>query len=454
MQERDPNKALFSLLILIVLILPGCLAPTPSIGTPSLGVSPTATFTRTSAPTKTPTATETVTPSATAVASATALPTIEIGPRSTLDPSAELPIITEIQMTSETSGWAFASRGEYVLVLNTSDGGISWRDVTPPIESWSAHIEQNEFYVPRIGEGFFLDKDRAWISTLLVEKGGPQDAFTAKVMLSTNDSGATWRMIKLPPGGKGVGYGRFVEFINPMHGWFVVYGHPGAGAGYTGLYRTRDGGESWEIALDTLGTPSGSYRARDLAFGDPTTGVMTFKQFGWYTPLRISWTQDSGMTWETQYLPKPEDPSTSDPTISYFECGSAFPHAFSKLAVALLVECRMVKDTGSNTNKFIYSNFIYSTQDGGINWESFPAPSGHLYLLNPSSGWMLGEEIHLTEDGGKTWTKINEVVWQGQFNFIDAHHGWAVAKNDDEIALVKTENGGRSWYIVEPQLVP
>ena len=67
---------------------------------------------------------------------------------------------------------------------------------------------------------------------------------------------------------------------------------------------------------------------------------------------------------------------------------------------------------------------------------------------------MLGEEIHLTEDGGKTWTKINEIAWQGQFNFIDENHGWAVAKNEDEIALVKTENGGRSWMIVEPRLVP
>ena len=114
----------------------------------------------------------------------------------------------------------------------------------------------------------------------------------------------------------------------------------------------------------------------------------------------------------------------------------------------------MVEDTGSNTNKFIYTNFIYSTQDGGIGWESSPAPSGRLHLLNPDYGWMLGEEIHLTEDGGKTWTKINEVTWEGQFNFIDKYHGWAVARNDDEIALVKTENGGRSWTIIDPRLVP
>jgi len=114
----------------------------------------------------------------------------------------------------------------------------------------------------------------------------------------------------------------------------------------------------------------------------------------------------------------------------------------------------MLKDAGSSENKYIFSNFIYITQDGGLSWESSPAPSGHLHLLNPKYGWMLGEEIHLTEDGGKTWTKINEVSWQGQFNFIDEYRGWAVARNDDEIALVKTENGGRSWMIVEPEFIP
>jgi len=360
-------------------------------------------------------------------------------------------------MTSETSGWAYASSEYNVLVLHTSDGGTSWRDVTPPFESWSAHIGQNELYFPRLGEGFFLDERRAWISTLRIDKEWPQDvfsAFTAKIMLSTDDGGATWQMSKLPPGGMGVGYGRFIDFINPMHGWFAVYGHPGAGAGYQGIYMTRDGGESWEIVFDNLGTPSGSYDCCDLTFGDSTTGLMTISRLGWYSPLYIRWTQDGGITWQSQDLPEPEDPSTTDPSISHFDCGTTFPHAFSKLEVALLVECRMLHDLGSNSNEYLYSNFFYSSQDGGISWESSPAPSGRLHLLNPKYGWMLVEEIHLTEDGGYSWIKINEAAWQGQFNFIDEYHGWAVTRNDDEIALVKTENGGWSWMIVEPRLVP
>lgn len=438
-------KTEFSLIILLLFIVSGCVTQTPSIVTPTLGVSPPTTSPQTSTPTKTSTVAEA------AVPLTTELPVIEISPRGTLDPSAEFPIITEIHMTSETSGWAFALSGDNVLVTHTSDGGSSWQDVTPPIESWSAYISQHWYHVPRLGEGFFLDDRRAWISTLIVDQGD-QSAFAAEVMLSTDDGGATWRMRKLPEG-KGAGYGSFVGFTNPLHGWFVVYNYAGAGGSYTGLYRTVDGGGSWEAILDVLGTTS--QVSGDLAFGDTTTGVMTFRRSFIVIQPYIRWTHDGGTTWgECQDLPEPEDPSASDPSISYFECGTASPHAFSKLEVALLVECRMLRDAGSIYNKYIYSNFLYSTEDGGLSWQSFPAPSGRLHLLSPSVGWMLGEEIHRTEDGGNSWAKINEVTWQGQFSFVDAHHGWAVARNDDEIALVRTENGGRSWMVVEPRLVP
>jgi photosystem II stability/assembly factor-like uncharacterized protein len=457
MHWSGPMRKIFSLIILIVFIISGCIAQTP-------GTFPAANIKRSISPTKATIATSTNTTSdwgigdghwaseitETAVPSATALPTIEIGPQGTIDPSVDFPTITEIHMTSVTSGWAFAANGDDVLVLHTSDGGSSWRDVTPPIEIWSAYITSYEGFFPRLGECLFLDDSRAWISTLHFDITRPQEAYTGKVMLSTVDGGATWRMHKLPP--EGVGYGYFVDFIDPMHGWFVVFEIATSSTAYTGLYRTVDGGESWETVLDGVGTSSGLSRA--LAFGDTNTGVMTISFSGWDLPLHVRWTHDGGTTWETQYLPEPEDPLASDPTISDLECGTIFPHAFSKLEVALIAECRMLKDSGSPESKYIFRNFFYSTQDGGMSWNSFPAPEGNLHLLNPNAGWMLGDEIHFTEDGGKSWTKINEVTWQGQFNFIDANHGWAVARNDDEIALVKTENGGRSWYIVEPQLVP
>jgi len=435
-----------SLVILLVLFVSGCIAQTPSINTTTPDYYPTPNFTRTSSPTETTFPTETAVPSATAVASTTPLPTIEIGRTSTHDPSAEYPVITEIHMSTKTSGWAFASRGADVLVLHSTDGGNSWRDVTPPIEIWSDHIEQSERYTPpQLGEGYFFDGDRAWIPIVRIDKHMPRDIYTTRIMLATTDGGITWQMQRLPP--EGFGEGHFPGFIDPMHGWFALFEPYTYGQSYTGLYRTVDGGESWEIVFSTPGTSSG---LRAFAFGDPTTGVLTISMIGWYSGLYVRWTHDGGTNWEAQSLPEPEDPAISDPSMSDLDCGSIFPHAFSKFEVALLVECRMLNPE----KQYVFSHYLYSTEDGGLSWQSSPAPSGRLHLINPDTGWILGKEIHFTDNGGETWTKINEVAWEGQFSFIDANHGWAVARNAEEIALVKTEDGGQSWAIVEPRLLP
>jgi hypothetical protein len=45
------------------------------------------------------------------------------------------------------------------------------------------------------------------------------------------------------------------------------------------------------------------------------------------------------------------------------------------------------------------------------------------------------------------------VNWDGQFSFVDASNGWAVAQAEEEIALVRTTDGGRIWQMIEPQIV-
>jgi hypothetical protein len=75
-----------------------------------------------------------------------------------------------------------------------------------------------------------------------------------------------------------------------------------------------------------------------------------------------------------------------------------------------------------------------------------------IFFLDPERGWLLGREIHLTEDGGESWTRIKVVIWDGLFSFVDALNGWAVAKFGDETALVRTYDGGRSWQELEPTL--
>ncbi len=60
--------------------------------------------------------------------------------------------------------------------------------------------------------------------------------------------------------------------------------------------------------------------------------------------------------------------------------------------------------------------------------------------------------IFQTADGGNTWNKLSQVNWSGNFSFISSNEGWGLAINDREQALVVTQDGGRSWDILETKI--
>ena len=208
----------YSFIFILLISLAACSSPevTPKPITRKT-LPPTWTYAPTSIPTLTPIPftetpkettipTEIEVPTDTIPPTTTIIPTTDISPINTLDPSVIFPEISEIQMMSKTSGWAVASNGVSVQILRTSDGGISWLDVTPSIESWSASIEPNEFCDPQLGDGYFIDEQRAWMSTLCIDEERPLYAFTSEAMLFTTDGGSSWQMSMLPPGGIRIQY--------------------------------------------------------------------------------------------------------------------------------------------------------------------------------------------------------------------------------------------------------
>jgi len=75
-----------------------------------------------------------------------------------------------------------------------------------------------------------------------------------------------------------------------------------------------------------------------------------------------------------------------------------------------------------------------------------------LIFLDEQEGWAFGRDYYKTTDGGLSWVVVKTVNWDGQFSFVDSLNGWAVARNLDEIALVKTVDGGQTWQIIEPTI--
>jgi len=101
-------------------------------------------------------------------------------------------------------------------------------------------------------------------------------------------------------------------------------------------------------------------------------------------------------------------------------------------------------------------DYFYASEDGGVTWQTYVLPVSseeidtQLMFFDPDHGLLLGQTMWRTEDAGETWQQINSVTWDGQFSFVDRYHGWAIARSDDEIALVYTTDGGVSWQIIHP----
>jgi photosystem II stability/assembly factor-like uncharacterized protein len=75
-----------------------------------------------------------------------------------------------------------------------------------------------------------------------------------------------------------------------------------------------------------------------------------------------------------------------------------------------------------------------------------------LTFFDSSSGFALSRTIASTSDGGESWTRIKMVNWDGQFSFVDPTTGWAVARDQGQIALVATSDGGRTWQELHPMV--
>jgi len=138
----------------------------------------------------------------------------------------------QIQFVDENNGWICC---EYGLVFKTSDGGINWLDVSPPIEQritnpidWSSKARPKGWYIGYYSMHFF-NKDTGFVAgqkLYLVEK---QREY---IFYLTQDGGKTWQSHPNAP--DDMLYDPF--FINYQIG-FV--------GGNSNVYLTKDAGKSW-----------------------------------------------------------------------------------------------------------------------------------------------------------------------------------------------------------------
>lgn len=363
-----------------------------------------------------------------------------------------------INMMNETDGWGRSAE----TILNTRDGGQTWRETSPP--------ENSEEYVEEFDKRLYfeaVDADHAWVvyapkpSAANYDYGCvPSDA----QVWHTSDGGQTWDPSQpLMHDVVNMSCRASIYMSDTQTGWLSINGWYTAAGLHTEmqLFKTTDGGNTWETVeaswcySEDLCVSYAPWLSEKAFYGQ--SGWSLENMHGCYpcygnTPSPAYFvTTDGGTTWHYRYLPSP----TGDPDFyeGYFFCEPYQLTLSTDKIVHLQLSCYQYEGDASPGPKPGPKDYVYASEDGGLTWtiHELPSSSGRMLFFDKYHGLLLDREMWRTEDGGSTWEHINTVTWDGQFSFIDPWYGWAVTESEEgETALVATTNGGETWKILTP----
>lgn len=330
------------------------------------------------------------------------------------------PNLIHISMQDNLQGWGLSDSE----VLRTDDGGLTWVTVTP-----------GDFNVRgQKAAAYFLDIQTGWVLAPDVPDGG------AGVLYMTQDGGRSWQNSPTP-----FGSGE-LEFIDLTHGYALSDGNPEDASGYKEIYKTSNGGMSWEL-VHRVGSGSA-----DGTLKLPVEGIingMTFRDLdtGWITGQAVQngvsflfITKDGGSTWQHQELTLPDE--INNDLISV-QAPVFFNETYGKLPVYFV----------SDPTGFL----LYSSLDGGETWSDTTLVSinGKVDVISMQTAVIWdGKEVGMTRDGGTTWgmveTGLNISDSLVQIDFVNQLEGWALALQPGGSNLYKTQDGGVLWEQLRP----
>jgi M6 family metalloprotease-like protein len=378
----------------------------------------------------------------------------------------------KIVFKNDTVGWTIANKGFNVEIQKTTDGGNTWL---------SQYSRQGENYQDMC----FLNEVTGWAV------GGVVDPIAPKI-LKTTDGGSNWieqQCLSNEPM-------QSVYFTNANFGWAVGNLHYiNQNDWNNNLYRTTDGGENWISFSNAI---PNSNNGRKVFFHDAENGWL----FGQGSYLYK--TSDGGISWNVAPCLKRYERGIHfvDTEVAYFlgdwgriekttDGGSSWSEQTSGFRKPIWDVCFINSSTGwvvGNSGKilkttngglnwgqipstlqkdlygvhFINSDVgwvvgwglpIYKSTDGGINWFSQNSNREYLkdiFFINKNTGWAVGNsgKILKTTNSGGNWVNLNGNTTKNlkKICFVDENNGWIVGGMDTQSGIIlKTTNGGNNW---------
>lgn len=275
------------------------------------------------------------------------------------------------------NGWLYGSR-----LYATHDGGRTWRRVSLygsqttlsvvgssvwridsacrsstsrcQLSLWTSvagrstwHLRSHPPVEPAIGWSIArANADVAWVTG----RAGPRANSMRLTFIVTTDGGRTWRRLPMPCNDTGFGalYADIVPYT-PTNLWLFCASEPGAGSQAKAVFRSSDGGHTWQIV------------ARSSIFGDTRGDVGTMTGVGYLNDAAVTSSRDAWVALSRDTLVRTVD-------------GGRTWHAAIPINMA---------DPGG----------------GGV---------GPVEFIDPRHGWLLSFPTLLfrTSDGGRHWLRM------------------------------------------------
>jgi photosystem II stability/assembly factor-like uncharacterized protein len=311
----------------------------------------------------------------------------------------------QLDFVSAEQGWAVTKQG----LLVTHDGGRTWADAGRPAAD-------------RVD---FADAAHGWVHE-------------GSALFATADGGQTWSAVKDPCDGSDE-FGFYLSFPTVQTGWVACGWQPATAMQPKAVYRTDDGGQSWDLMAAT-GIPT-EFKGKQgtIPMGGHLSSLFFLDaQHGWMGESRgvLLATADGGRTW--QAVPGPMG------TVEQFIAGIRFVSARDGFVLD--------------------QSILYVTHDGGSSFtpvlpslapeSSLPAQALDAKTWVAAGTRLDRSAILWTEDAGQTWRKVGAISGEGvgAIRFVDRQHGWAVgshwAGSSSAQTLYATLDGGATWTAV------
>lgn len=307
--------------------------------------------------------------------------------------------LLEIEFISDTKGFILTESPEFLL--ETIDAGQTWQ-----AKSFSPSLEVSEMY----------DLQFVNDSTGFVFGSHHGMADTYGKVYKTTDAGLSWNEIHHEIG---VNHGSMV-FLDEMHGFIAFHRWLELGIRYT-----SDGGNTWQETI--LPAPfylfsinTAVYIAPDIALAAGYRSLLVKSSNGC-----VDWTQLSQKAFNfpignVQFV---------NPTIGFA--------------------------TDSHQLRGVAGNLLWKTTDGGQSWEynsTLMGYGGCFHFLNETNGFGASSDhsnvftVYRTNDCGEKWDEISftaNFIMPADIRFYDLQSGFIAGDK-----IIKTIDGGNTWDVV------